>query len=214
MVDRLELEARGWTKVRGRASQSELFQIASSLGRPVISPTGQLVKELVPKNATEARTSTMSGAHGTGVFPLHTDTAFLPTPCRYLVFRATGDVRRITFLASFTQLLGSFGSEFYNLAERSVWILRTPAQSNYCSMIFRAGQQTGWRYDPQCMIPVNEAAKRVDIRFRDAAAEIETQALRWEEGLAVIICNWKMLHGRGPMPSGERRRVLERIYVE
>jgi len=64
------------------------------------------------------------------------------------------------------------------------------------------------------MVPVNEAAKHVDIRLRDATTEFKTETLRWEEGLAIIVCNWKMLHGRGPMPIEEKRRVLERIYVE
>ncbi len=214
MVDRSELEARGWTKVAGVASQDELSQIARSLGRPVISPTGELIKRLVPKDVTTARPGTLSAAHGTGAFPLHTDTAFWPTPCRYLVLRATGDVRRITAVASFARLLRSLGNSFHKLAERSVWIARTPTHSHYCSMIFRVGRQTGWRYDPQCMVPVNEAAKQVDMSLRDATTEFETETLRWEEGLAIIVCNWKMLHGRGPMPIEEKRRVLERIYVE
>jgi len=214
MVDRSELEARGWIKVPGVARQDELFQIARSLGRPVISPTGELIKLLVPKDVTNARPSTLSAAHGTGAFPLHTDTAFWPTPCRYLVFRATGDVRRITVLASFAPVLRSFGNGFYKLAERSVWIARTQTHSHYCSMIFRVGRQTGCRYDPQCMVPANEAAKQVDMRLRNATTELETETLRWEEGLAIIVCNWKMLHGRGPMPIEEKKRVLERIYVE
>jgi hypothetical protein len=62
MVDRSELEARGWTKVPGVASKDELFQIARSLGRPVISPTGELIKQLVPKDVTTARPSTLSAA--------------------------------------------------------------------------------------------------------------------------------------------------------
>jgi len=64
------------------------------------------------------------------------------------------------------------------------------------------------------MVPANEAAKQVDMRLRNPTAELETETLRWEEGLAIIVCNWKMLHGRGPMPIEEKKRVLERIYVE
>ena len=213
-MDLFELEARGWTKVSGVASQDELLRLAYSLGRPVRSPTGELIKQLAPIEANQAKPATLSAAHGTGAFPLHTDTAFWPRPCRYLLFRATGDVRRPTTLASFGRLLSSLGNEFLALAERSVWIAGTPTQSHYCSMRFRFGECIGWRYDAQCMNPANDAARQVNSRLKAVTPTFETETVIWEEGLAVIVCNWKMLHGRGPMPVNEKRRILERIYVE
>lgn len=213
-MNRSELEARGWTKVTGVASRDELLRLAFSLGRPVRSPTGELIRQLVPTETDHAKPSTLSAMHGLGAFPLHTDTAFWPRPCRYLVFRATGDVRRPTTLASFERLLSSLGDGFLALAERSVWIASAPIQSHYCLMRFRFGQHIGWRYDPRSMIPANDAARRVHSRLNDLLPSLETEVVRWEEGSAVIVCNWKMLHGRGPMPANEKRRILERIYVE
>jgi alpha-ketoglutarate-dependent taurine dioxygenase len=213
-VDVSELEVRGWTKVSGVTSRDELLQLAFSLGRPVRSPTGELIKQLVPTESDHAKPATLSAMHGRGAFPLHTDTAFWPKPCRYLLFRATGDTRRPTTLGSFQQLLSSLGEEFLALAEKSVWIASTPRRSHYCSMRLRFEQHRGWRYDPQCMIPANEAARRVESRIKDVLPSLEIEVVRWEEGAAVIVCNWTMLHGRGPMPVNEKRRILERVYVE
>jgi len=58
MVDRLELEARGWTEVPSIASRDELFQIARSLGSPVISPTGEATRRLVIKTFNTPQPST------------------------------------------------------------------------------------------------------------------------------------------------------------
>jgi len=43
-----ELEARGWTCVGGITGRSELLELARSVGKPVPSPTGELIKELSP----------------------------------------------------------------------------------------------------------------------------------------------------------------------
>ena len=209
-----ELRTRGWTCMKGVKGRSELLELARAMGRPVPSPTGELVKELTPKPETQARKGTLSNKYSTGTFPLHTDTAFWSLPSRYLVFRARGDVRRHTTILTFADLFRQGAAELRAFAECSVWLVRTPSESIYCSMKFLSKGHTGWRYDPQCMSPVNDAAFKVREWLDSVLECTRVECIPWTSDLAVVLCNWEVLHGRGPSPPGENKRILERIYVE
>ena len=200
--------------VPGITSQSRLLEVAWAIGRPKMSPAGEVIKLLTPRIAVESRARTLSATYGRGPFPLHTDTAFWPVPCRYLIFRATGDVRRPTTVLSFAELLENLGTKFRSLAEQSIWLARTRERAFYCSMTFRVGNERCWRYDSQCMFPVNNAASQVEQILGRQIPGIEETDLEWEDDIAVVMDNWKVLHGRGPMPLDEKQRILERIYVE
>ena len=213
-MNRAQLKEQGWTIVHGITSQLDLLAVALSVGRPKSCPTGEIVKLLIPRLSEESRDRTLSGTYGTGHFPLHTDTAFWPLPSRYLVFRATGDIRRATTLLSFAVLLEKLGTDFRRLAERSIWSATTHSKAFYCSMVFKVGNERCWRYDTQCMSPANKAASQVRQILNTRMAEIRETELYWTKGTSVVVDNWKVLHGRGPMPVGERQRILERIYVE
>src|ERR1700733_14506048 len=91
-----ELETHGWVCVKNVPDRAEFLELARSLGRPMMSPTGQLIKEIKITSKLLARPGTLSAAHGRGAFPLHTDTAFWPIPARYLMLRIQGDARRPT----------------------------------------------------------------------------------------------------------------------
>lgn len=214
MVRFPELETRGWTCVAGIRSQSDLLELATSIGRPVPSQTGELVKELVPTFPAAARKGTLSETYGNGPFPLHTDTAFLPVPRRYVLFRVLGDFRRHTTVLQFVDVFRKSATQVSTLAERSIWQVRTPSSNFYCSMKFRQGNGVGWRYDSQCMIPVNSAAIELEEVLPSLLSHTRPHVINWTTGLAAILCNWKVLHGRGPPPPEEQRRILERVYVE
>ena len=209
-----ELNTCGWKCVKGITSRAELLELARSLGRPVPSPTGELVKELRPTPRANARAGTLSYTYSTGSFPLHTDTAFWPVPTKYIVLRARGDFRRPTKVLNFADLFCERNNDFCASAERSIWITRTPSKSFYCSMKFQSGEATGWRYDCQCMSPVNNAALKVRQSLSSLLTDTRCDYIQWSADVALVLCNWEVLHGRGPAPSNENGRILERIYVE
>src|SRR5262245_24445425 len=130
MISLAQLRKNGYVTIAGIATGSELLSIAKSIGRPVLSPTGELVKEIMPKPQGDARLGTASAKHGTGAFPLHTDTAFWPIPCRYLVMRVYGDCRRATTVVRFEDAFGKNSSKLVTLVERSIWRVRTPSASH------------------------------------------------------------------------------------
>jgi hypothetical protein len=214
VLDRSELERRGWTNVEGIQGNSDLLELARSIGRPRLAPTGELIKRLTPRPSVDSGMRTLSRSFGMGTFPLHTDTAFWPLPCRYLVFRATGDVRRRTTLMTFSRLLEGFGPLELALIQNSIWLARTPSRSFYCSMMFRSGQETVWRYDAQCMEPVNKAAGQINEVIKEKLTRGIKDYIDWTQHSVSVIHNWSVLHGREPMPDNEHCRLLERIYVE
>lgn len=198
----------------GITSRSALLELARSIGRPVPSPSGEVVKELIPKCQSAAARGTLSGTYGTGSFPLHTDTAFWPLPARYVVLRTRGDTRRHTSVLTFADLFREGTKELRALADRAVWLVRTPSKSFYCSMRFRSGKSTGWRYDGQCMLPSNDSAIKVQEMLCTLFSCDRINQINWTGDMAVVLCNWEVLHGRGPSPPDEKIRIVERIYVE
>ena len=205
-------EARSVT-VKGVNDKDSLLELARSLGSPIAGADGQLVREWV-MHRTAARSCTLSATFGTASFPLHTDTAFWKVPARFLVMRAIGDVRRPTIVCPFSELFALTSERLMEAGRRAVWMLTSSTGPVYCGMTFRASDQgRGFRYDRQCMAPVNSAAREVDEYMHFEAVDTAVRPVSWADGIAVVIANWQALHGRGPEPPHEAERILQRIYV-
>jgi hypothetical protein len=213
MIDFGELNGRGWTLVAGVSSRAALFDLAKLIGPPLPHPNGEMVKEVRVVPVEAAKRSTLSSRFGAQSFPLHTDTAFLTVPARYLVLRVVGDTRRTTTILPFRSIIDEFGRSVSDWAERSVWYLRTPSHSTYCSMRFRVRDLAGWRFDGQCMFPANATARQMSAAVQNQTIQQKIEQIDWSTGCAAVISNWTVLHGRGPAPNDERDRVLERVYV-
>jgi alpha-ketoglutarate-dependent taurine dioxygenase len=208
-----ELKERGWMLVDGIASQSDLLELGKSIGTPVPTPNGELVKEIRRSSASAARPGSQSALYGVGSFPLHTDTVFWATPVRYVLLRGYGDTRRPTTVMSFADMLSECDSKFHSLLEKSVWRISAGNKMFYCSLCFRCESSLGWRYDSDLMYPANPAAVEVHPILRRLVHQSNMPGITWTGNTAVIFCNWTTLHGRGPQPLDEGIRVIERLYV-
>ena len=208
------LEERGWAEGPSIPDRDEFLVLARSIGVPVVSPMGELIKELRPTKNADARPNTLSHRYGTGEFPLHTDTAFWPLPAKYVLLRAVaGGTRRQTCIMSFDCLLQSCQRSILNLIEKSVWKVNSIRTRFYCSMRFRAGARRGWRYDSNCMVPANDAARALADILHDVIKQAPREYINWTPGYTLILSNWTVLHGRGAAPDDEGKRIIERIYV-
>jgi alpha-ketoglutarate-dependent taurine dioxygenase len=209
-----ELNARGWVSVKNISSGADLIALSHSIGHPIASPTGELLKEIRVTPTASARFGTLSDAHGLGPFPLHTDTAFWPTPARYIVIRVQGDTRRSTTVRTFEDIFSKSDGDVLALVSQSIWLVhtRSAAASFYCSALRRRSDGLMWRYDASCMSPANRSAQLVAKRLRSISTS-DCERITWSSREAVIISNWNALHGRGPAPPNEGERVLQRIYV-
>lgn len=62
-------------------------------------------------------------------------------------------------------------------------------------------------------IPANLAAREIGEILKPLLVHTHGQYISWENDLAIVLCNWQVLYGRGPCPVNEGNRILERIYV-
>ena len=209
-----ELRTRGWTLVDGVSSQDELLELGRALGCLVPAPNGELVKEIRRIPADEAPPGSQSSIYGAGPFPLHTDTVFWPLPVRYILLRGYGDTRRPTTVMSFSNLVRECDTQFHALAQSSVWLAGAGPKRFYCSLRFRDGNSSGWRYDVDLMSPANDAAVQVDKVLRPLVTSEKLDSIAWSGNTAVVLSNWTTLHGRGPEPPEEGVRVIERPICE
>lgn len=177
------------------------------------SPNGEMVKEIRVISRASALPGSQSALHGTGRFPLHTDTVFWPVPVRYVLLRGSGDTRRTTTVLTFDELFAVCGRPIVTLAEKSVWLAGKNAKPFYCAMRLHHPEATGWRYDIDNMCPENAAAREVDLALRQVVQSGIGNEIHWSGDSAVILSNWNVLHGRGPEPPSEGPRTIERLYV-
>jgi hypothetical protein len=197
----------------GIDSTAKLLDLARSFGRPRESPSGELIKELRITSSDRAKKGTLSGCFGETMFPLHTDTAFWRIPAKYLVMRVRGDMRRQTIFLPFENRIGHSEAEISKWIMTSLWYRRTSGTQVCCHMKFRIRNQVGYRFDMQTMVPVNSSALSFVKYIERICMGSEIQAINWSPGMAAVIPNWHVLHGRGSGPADESERIMERIYV-
>jgi hypothetical protein len=212
-MNQTELKERGWTFVDGVTSQTDLLELGKSLGFPIQTPNGEIVKEIRRVPREEAPPGSQSALYGAGPFPLHTDTVFWPMPVRYVLLRGYGDTRRPTTIKRFSELVKECDKQFHVSVSDSVWLIRAGSKKFYCSMKLRNGNSSVWRYDADLMVPANDAAVHVNKILRPLVSGEEVESITWSGDKAVVISNWTTLHGRGQQPPGEGSRVIERLYV-
>lgn len=212
-LDIAELNTRGWILIDGITSQADLLELGRSLGSPVRTPNGELVKEIRRVPREEAPPGSQSALYGAGPFPLHTDTVFWPLPVKYVLLRGYGDTRRPTTVKTFSELVKVCDKQFHTDARESIWLVSAGPVKFYCSLQFRDSDVMGWRYDADLMHPANEAAARVNEILRPLVMSNEVESIIWTGDKAVVLSNWTTLHGRGPQPQNEGVRVVERLYV-
>ena len=206
-----ELAIRVMDNVRTTA---EFIDLASSIGTLIELPEGKVCQELHVTDSKEAKPNTLSSRFGMGMFPFHTDTAFWELPARWVLLRAvSGDLDRPTHLQSFKEL---FQGVSRSLVRRSAWICDTGVAKRYSTISFIHEGSEGFRYDPNCMTPANNAARQVDEMIRHQCFDLNGDMIKWIPDRVAIIDNWAWLHARGASsaPAESQSRILQRIYLK
>ena len=95
--------------------------------------------------------------------------------------------------------------------------LYKPKKVTYASVQYVdvGGMQKENARDAAVLAPLRDvdALAHVLRVFEDPAVQQHVREIDWSTDGAVVISNWTTLHGRGPAPTEERERVLERVYV-
>jgi Taurine catabolism dioxygenase TauD, TfdA family len=207
------LRRTGWAAVE-YATDRPLIEFAEQLGSPVATHRrGPLVARLEPTPAELAPKRSQSGRFGLGSFPFHTDAAHFEVPPHYMVLRSVGtSSRRPTYLAPFGSL-GLMRRETA-LLEHEVWLV-SGGRGRFLTSILARNQATGryrCRFDMNCMQPADDSFGKSAQVLLDACKKNRI-AWTWEDGVVLIIDNWRTLHARGGDVGHYEERILERVLI-
>lgn len=206
------VDRRGWVVVQARSTDA-LLSLAGLFGEITSSRIdGPQVDELRPKLASNASLRSLSGKHGLGAFPYHTDAAHHEVPPRYVLLRLASPwpSARRTFVASLPRRLRARDRE---ILEHDVWLVDGGRGRFLTSVLTKPdGSREMLRFDEGCMRPADRA-------FGDARAvllgvlESRSVGIAWVPSQTVVIDNWRTLHAREGALVDDEDRVLERVLV-
>lgn len=204
---------RGWVLVPGSRHDLGLLEIAYELGTPVAPLRRPLVHPLVARSRQRSRAKSLSGIHGLGAFPAHTDVAHWPRPARYVILQClTNEPSVPTVLLDGRALIDVASSRGWG---NTAWKVVNVSRPFCCSILFECSDGPALRWDLGCMIPIDGRGNEVREEFLDmlpglCRANSETVLLSPRDVL--VIDNWRTLHQRPAVPEG-KLRVLNRVLV-
>lgn len=209
-----DLRMLGWCEFQATGTaclNEELIDMALQLGRPVSlrSSIGP-VQQLVPTAKTRF-TNSLSSKYKKDGFPLHTDTAHWPTPCRYIVLGCLqqGESQRETHLIDFRKVQVSDEDRLCLMTEP--FKILNGRRSFYGTIL--AENRPFIRYDPGCMSPTSlRGEKALDVFSPQRTAHVKI-SIGWFEGKIVVIDNWRVMHGRGTGTGHGSERIISRVLV-
>lgn len=213
-VDARRLHYQGWVELQGWSldrPEATLSALAAVLGKPSPSrPGGGLLDYLQPTTHSIARAASLSRQHGTGAFPLHTDTAHWPVPARYLVLCCLnpGGGDRGTLLLPISGL--ELSDQDIAVLNSGVFLVRNARQSWFSSVLM--SRRPFVRYDRGCMSPATASGAESARLMEKSIANSSPVRIGWEEGTILIVDNWRVLHGR-EAADGDSGRMLLRMLV-
>ncbi|HEX2211798.1 MAG TPA: hypothetical protein VHG93_29190 [Longimicrobium sp.] len=172
--------------------------------------TTSVIDALIPVSQESALPRSLSVRFGTGELPFHTDGAHLRVPPRLLVlYCAMDEERRPTRLLHWDAV--ERGLSDPQQLRREVFRYRSGRDSFLDTIA--ASHREYVRLDPGCMVPATRRADTLLGEIRERMTVLESEDEMWEAGAALVIDNWRVLHGRG---QAERAgaRVLFRLQLD
>ena len=175
-------------------------------------PSGSMNRFLVARDHSAATQNSASRIYGLGTFPLHTDYAYLVRPPHYLLLRShLGETLTATKLFNPQESLGSNWEDFIRT---STWRISSGRSIRAGSMRV-PGTNLGFRWDPYLMRPLNSAATDASSTMELLMqSSIDVHNYVWRNSRqALLIDNWRVLHGRGSIVEAEHR-CMERVFLK
>ncbi len=198
-----KLDALGYCEVEGVLDTDMATSITADLG-PLRSLNGKMVQTIHPRESSQATSKSFSHHFGHEAFPLHTDTAFWPQPARYIIFQMSRASPTCSVVLPAHQTMRLFKSF---QARNPVFTRKTTSGACY-SLPWHGDNLNCVLFDPCLMRPVNNAAAQLAKALEDAFDQ--AIPIEWTGSKALIVDNWRSLHGRGPAHGSDR--TLTRFY--
>lgn len=186
-----------------------------TLGRLIELPGVFAVQILSPRNPDSATSNTYSGHFGMGGFPLHTDLAHWYRPPRYLVLGCIFGAKSVgTLVYDSTDIVEEIGRA---LLSRALVRPRRPLRVTrpLLRLLERdAGGSARFRFDSLFLQPANAAGlTALEVIGEHLRACEPERIVLGRTGDAVVIDNWRMLHGREAIPYDGQNRKIARMYL-
>lgn len=201
----------------GLSTQDVATKLGSVLDISKLLPHSGIpnIQALKPREQSTELNNQYSGVYGLGDFPLHTDLAHWQRPPRYILLRCIiGSPTVATVVISSTDLFSELDEA---TLKRAVVRPRKKISDELCVLpiVYSENDMVGVRWDSLFLVPMNEAAKRVNSFI--ASYSWDNKRLNYvylsQPGDTLIIDNWRMLHGRSAVQQSEKDRLLERAYL-
>jgi len=212
---RARLHAIGWSVISGANSQLHLHeqvkQVAEQLGRLVPGRNQALVEEVIPRSGASAYSSSLSSKFGLRRLPLHTDTAYWPTPCRFLVLACSGEENPVTPTVLLDSRTAALSASELSACRSSPFLISNGRNSFYGCIT--APNRPYLRVDPGCMLPMSPDAEMALALYSAAHNDHLLYRHHWQQGEILLIDNWRVLHGREDVRGAPNTRILLRATV-
>lgn len=196
-----------------------VFDAASRIGAVVdmkkLQQNCATVQDLRPVERSSALKNTYSGNFGISRFPLHTDFAHWAVPPRYFLLRCvSGTAVTGTSLLFWSELLSAIPRQTLEKA-----VFRGRGKRAGRSSLRRALQMYDgvdlFRWDSLFLVPMNESALELAALMQDCRWDNQaTKVFLVNENDAILVDNWRVMHGRDSVPGDHIGRHLQRVYIE
>lgn len=213
---RNELRNVGYVHLPSYQPGNSTEEILHSFGTPLSLGMASAVHQLTPKSKSGSTPNTYSGIFGRDKFPLHTDLAHWRFPPRFLMLRCIRGFEAVpTLLLDGLQIIGVDDRSTFSRA-----LIRPRRPIGGALPLLRLydrqqGDHGMLRWDEVFICPASQAGEIGVKKFAQHLAQSEpTRISLAEQGDTIIVDNWRMLHGRSPVPADCQQRVLERAYLE
>lgn len=209
-----DLDSAGWSQL-DLETPVDIDSIAKSLGPTITDArTGSFFTDLMPYWIESAPKESMSSTVGTAEQPLHTDGAHLCEPPRYIILFCMdpGEAPCPTHVWQID--IQQLERDWPSLLSDPNWIFDDRLNPPFYSPILQSVRNIlKIRFDPCCMRPANHSGLRVTDALNELRKYTRRFAVQWNEGRAIIIDNWRCLHGRGAGSIDSPSRRLRRWYI-
>lgn len=210
-----EIETKGFALISSYLPELDTVNAASRIGKTLDLPGVNRVQVLTPKNKEQATPNTYSGIYGLENFPMHTDLAHWEEPPRYLALRCVVGTPLVkTRLLDFRKIAERIGvGELRRLLVQP----RRPMRGRrrlHSVLEIKSGERHLFRWDSVFIEPATKISEGIYLQLK-AEIDIENtiDVTLESPGDTLVIDNWRMLHGRSPVPDEVRKRRIERIYM-
>lgn len=189
---------------------SDTLSLARSIGCVLNVPNMPLVQTLTPKSIQSTTKNTYSGNYGLDEFPLHTDLAHWYLPPRFFILRCIKpDPKVFTVFLSKDKVLKGLSS---SILKRAIFKPRRKLKDK--QILLRILQNNIFRWDEKFITPQNDEAHKVVSHINKLRRSKDIFQFCFNvSGQALLIDNWKILHGRSKVDEVCSKREIERVYL-